>query len=141
MSDGSVRGDLRRAELARVQLARDLSTVVQTGDRLIERGKSFLRKAVPVAIAVGLLGLMLAASVAARSRPRSLFKQKPSFVGELLRRAALAAAGTLASRLVRRLPLPPPRSSGSPELPGALFDPMLPEFKAGRGPGRRRARA
>ena len=144
MSDGSVTRELRRAELARVNLARDLSTVVQTGDRLIARAKSLVKKAVPIALALGLLGLMLAASAASSRRRRRSFvpPQKPSFIAELLRRAALTAAATLAGRLARRLPLPRLAAPAQPELlPGAPFDPMVPELKAGRGPGRRRAPA
>lgn len=134
MNETKTLENIRRAELARAHLARDLTTVVRTGQRLVRRGKSALRKAVPLTIALAALGLMIAAAIAPRRRRGFPERRRPLF-GELVRRAAFSAIGVLAGRLARRVPLPSPSRSAEPRtrlLRRADVDPMLPEARRER---------
>jgi hypothetical protein len=139
MNDTSRLDNIRRAELARANLARDLAGVVRTGESLVKRGQTLLRRAVPLVIALAVVGFSIAAALRRRG-PRRCVQRPRSLSSELARRAASSAVAVLASRLARRLPLPAPgETSGRPRLFGADLDPMLPERRAREGsrPGAR----
>jgi hypothetical protein len=104
MSD-SADVDMRRADLARAKLIKDIRQIKKMGDNMIEKTDSVIHKA-PVLLGLGALGAALVgvAVYVGRSgvhHPR--LARERSFLMEAARSAALSALGILAGRITQRL--------------------------------------
>lgn len=134
MADAEASHNIRRAELARARLAHDLSSVVKAGDRLVQRGKSAVRKAVPLVIGAGVLALLVIVAAGTRRKKYNSWTRSkpPSALGQLVRKAAISAIGVLASRFARSVPLPElgARTSSPRRLRRGDFDPMAPKIQS-----------
>jgi hypothetical protein len=97
--------DVRRADLARAKLIKDIRQIKKMGDNMIQKTETAIHKA-PVLLGLGavgaaLVGVAIYASRSTTHHPR--IARERSFLAEAARSAALSALGILAGRITQRL--------------------------------------
>ena len=98
--------DVRRADLARAKLIKDIRQIKKMGDNMIQKTETAIHKA-PVLLGLGAVGAALvgvaiyASRSTAHHHPR--IARERSFLAEAARSAALSALGILAGRITQRL--------------------------------------
>jgi hypothetical protein len=102
----SADADVRRADLARARLIKDIRQIKKMGDNMIQKTETAIHKA-PVLLGLGAVGAALVGVAVYASRsgvhrhPR--IARERSFLAEAARSAALSALGILAGRITQRL--------------------------------------
>jgi hypothetical protein len=101
----SADADVRRADLARAKLIKDIRQIKKMGDNMIQKTETAIHKA-PVLLGLGavgaaLVGVAVYASRSGAHHPR--IARERSFLAEAARSAALSALGILAGRITQRL--------------------------------------
>jgi hypothetical protein len=97
--------DVRRADLARAKLIKDIFQIKKMGDNMIQKTETAIHKA-PVLLGLGAVGAALvgvAVYVGRSGAHHPRIARERSFFAEAARSAALSALGILAGRITQRL--------------------------------------